>query len=208
MLKFNSGFRAQGLSLRLPWILLLAAAALGLQLVSGCSQTPREGRPLSEPAENVTDSSTPSTTVPSSTDGSVRPLVKSKDEWKKLLEPKQYDVLFEEGTELAGSSPLNHEKGEGTFLCAACFLPLFESTKKFDSGTGWPSFFDAIPGRLGTKQDNKLMYSRTEYHCVRCGGHQGHVFEDGPPPTGLRYCNNGVALRFVPKGEKLPELRT
>jgi peptide-methionine (R)-S-oxide reductase len=134
--------------------------------------------------------------------------VKSKEEWKKLLGNQEYNVLFEEGTEAAGTSPLNLEKREGTFLCAACNLPLFESSKKFESGTGWPSFFDVIPGHIGTKQDHKLVYARTEYHCIRCGGHQGHVFEDGPPPTGLRYCNNGVALRFVPKNEPLPELRT
>jgi peptide-methionine (R)-S-oxide reductase len=133
--------------------------------------------------------------------------VKSKDEWKKLLGKAEYDVLFEGGTELAGSSPLNKEKRAGTFLCAACFLPLFESTTKYESGTGWPSFYDAIPGRLGTKEDRQLMYVRTEYHCIRCSGHQGHVFEDGPPPTGLRYCNNGLALRFIPEGEPLPELR-
>jgi len=188
----------------LAWILL---AALSVPLAD-CSKPPREGRPLSEPAESANESSTPSTVVPSGSEGAIPPLVKSREEWKKLLEPKQYDVLFEDGTELAGTSPLNHEKREGTFICAACFLPLFDSAKKFDSGTGWPSFFDPIPGHLGTKQDNKLMDARTEYHCIRCGGHQGHVFEDGPPPTGLRYCNNGVALQFVPKGEKLPELRT
>jgi len=103
---------------------------------------------------------------------------------------------------------LNTEKRTGTYVCAACYLPLFSSKTKFDSGTGWPSFFDSLPGALGTKKDRKLFVARTEYHCVHCGGHQGHVFDDGPKPTGLRYCNNGVALRFVPKEEKLPELRT
>ena len=135
-------------------------------------------------------------------------LEKSKAEWKQLLSEEQYRVLFEEGTERSGTSPLNDEKRKGTFVCAACFLALFESETKFDSGTGWPSFYDAIPGRLGTRKDFKLIWPRTEYHCIRCGGHQGHVFNDGPPPTGQRYCNNGVALRFIPDGQALPELRT
>ena len=139
--------------------------------------------------------------------GAIAPLKKSKKEWRKLLNKQQYDVLFEEDTEYPGTSPLNKEKRAGTYLCAACFLPLFESAKKYYSGTGWPSFWDVIPGRIGKKTDFKLVYPRTEYHCVRCGGHQGHIFKDGPPPTGLRYCNNGVALQFVPAGERLPKLR-
>ena len=138
----------------------------------------------------------------------IKPLRKSKKEWRKLLKREQYQVLFEEDTEYPGTSPLNKEKRKGTFICAACFLPLFDSSKKYDSGTGWPSFWDVIPGRVGTKKDFKLVYPRTEYHCIRCGGHQGHIFEDGPRPTGLRYCNNGVALEFVPDGTKLPDLRT
>ncbi len=138
----------------------------------------------------------------------VTPLTKAKSEWKALLSAAGYQVLFEEDTERAGTSPLNNEKRAGTYVCAACYLPLFNSDTKFDSGTGWPSFFDPLPGVLGTKKDRTLIWVRTEYHCVRCGGHQGHVFDDGPKPTGLRYCNNGVALRFVPKDEKLPELRT
>jgi len=138
----------------------------------------------------------------------VYPLVKPKSEWKTLLPAMSYRVLFEEDTERAGTSPLNAEKRAGTYVCAACYLPLFSSETKFDSGTGWPSFFDSLPGALGTKKDTRLIWPRTEYHCVRCGGHQGHVFDDGPKPTGLRYCNNGVALGFVPKEEKLPELRT
>jgi peptide-methionine (R)-S-oxide reductase len=128
-------------------------------------------------------------------------------EWKQLLPAAAYAVLFEEATEPPGSSPLEHEQRQGTFVCAACFLPLFRSETKFDSGTGWPSFFDSMPGRVATRRDFKLVFPRTEYHCIRCGGHQGHVFRDGPPPTGLRYCNNGVALRFVPDGEALPALR-
>jgi peptide-methionine (R)-S-oxide reductase len=125
-------------------------------------------------------------------------VVKTDDEWRVLLTPAQFNVLREEGTERPFSSPLNEEKRKGTFVCAACALPLFESSTKFDSGTGWPSFYDVIKGRVETKVDHKLIYPRTEYHCARCGGHQGHVFDDGPKPTGLRYCNNGLALKFVP----------
>ena len=142
------------------------------------------------------------------TEPQVEPLHKTKEEWIRLLPEEAYRVLFQERTERAGTSPLNEEKRAGSYLCAACFLPLFDSEAKFDSGTGWPSFFQAIAGHSATKIDYGMIVPRTEYHCARCGGHQGHVFKDGPAPTGLRYCNNGVALRFVSRGETPPELRT
>ena len=122
----------------------------------------------------------------------------SAAEWKKRLTPAQFDVLREEGTERPGSSPLNAEKRKGTYHCAGCDLPLFSSDTNYESGTGWPSFHTPLPGAVGTKTDYKLILPRTEYHCVRCDGHQGHVFNDGPKPSGQRYCNNGVALRFAP----------
>jgi len=125
-------------------------------------------------------------------------IVRSDEDWRQLLTETEYDVLRNEGTERPGSSPLNAEKRAGTYVCAGCEQPLFLSDTKYESGTGWPSFFAPIDGALGTKTDYKLIWPRTEYHCSRCGGHQGHIFKDGPEPTGLRYCNNGVALKFVP----------
>ena len=122
----------------------------------------------------------------------------SDAEWKKRLEPAAYEVLRREGTERPGSSPLNREKRAGTYHCAGCDLPLFSSQAKFESGTGWPSFHTALPDAVATTIDYKLILPRTEYHCARCEGHQGHIFNDGPRPTGMRYCNNGVALRFAP----------
>ena len=138
----------------------------------------------------------------------VTPLAKSRSEWKALLPAERYAILFEEGTERAFTSPLNAEKRAGVFVCAACALPLFDSAHKYDSGTGWPSFWQPLAYAVATKTDYKLVAPRTEYHCARCGGHHGHVFNDGPQPTGLRYCNNGLALQFVPKGTELPALRT
>lgn len=132
----------------------------------------------------------------------------TREQWQEILPADRYRILFREGTEPAGSSPLDKVYDPGTYICAACHLPLFASEDKFDSGTGWPSFTRPIEGRIGTKLDFRLILPRTEYHCIRCGGHQGHVFDDGPPPTGQRWCNNGLALRFVPEGEALPELRT
>ncbi|GAA6139852.1 hypothetical protein NBRC116583_35990 [Arenicella sp. 4NH20-0111] len=122
----------------------------------------------------------------------------SKDEWQARLDEAAFHVLRKEGTERPFSSPLNDENREGEFVCSGCGLALFTQSQKFDSGTGWPSFFDTIDGHVDTKRDFKLIMPRTEYHCARCGGHQGHVFKDGPAPTGLRYCNNGVAIKFVP----------
>jgi peptide-methionine (R)-S-oxide reductase len=134
------------------------------------------------------------------TDASAKKVIRSDEEWRRLLSEEQYEVLRKEGTERPGSSPLNAEKRAGTYVCAGCEQPLFLSETKYESGTGWPSFFAPIDGALGTKTDYKLIWPRTEYHCSRCGGHQGHIFKDGPEPTGLRYCNNGVALKFVPAG--------
>jgi peptide-methionine (R)-S-oxide reductase len=130
---------------------------------------------------------------------SADPLALPDTEWKKRLPGAAYNVLREEGTEPPGSSPLNGEKRPGVFVCAGCSLPVFTSAMKYESGTGWPSFFTTIPDALATKTDFKLILPRTEYHCVRCGGHHGHLFDDGPAPTRQRYCNNGVALRFIPK---------
>jgi peptide-methionine (R)-S-oxide reductase len=127
------------------------------------------------------------------------PFELSDDEWRKRLGPEAYQVLRRHGTERAGTSPLDKEKRSGTFLCAGCGKPLFDSATKFNSGTGWPSFYEPLDGAVDTTVDKSFFMTRTEVHCATCGGHLGHVFEDGPKPTGLRYCMNGVSLKFEPK---------
>ena len=128
----------------------------------------------------------------------IRKLTRTEAQWRALLTPEQFGVLRQEGTERPFTSPLNDEHRRGTFVCVACDLALFASSTKFDSGTGWPSFFRSLPGAFELQVDHALFLPRTEYHCARCGGHHGHVFDDGPPPTGKRYCNNGVCLKFIP----------
>lgn len=138
---------------------------------------------------------------------SITPLDKLPEAWRSTISEEAYRVLFEEETELPGSSHLNQEKREGTYVCAACYLPLFESDYKYESGAGWPSFTQPVDGHMGTKRDLKMIIPRTEYHCARCGGHQGHVFNDGPLPRKERWCNNGIALQFVLRSDPLPDLR-
>jgi peptide-methionine (R)-S-oxide reductase len=173
---------------------LLSGGPLALALAGrATAATPSGSTSITEIQQSWNRLLAPGADVATSTE----PLNKSDEEWQRLLTPAQYSVLRHEGTEHPFTSALNSEKRPGVFVCAGCALPLFTSRMKYDSGTGWPSFFTLIPDRLATKQDFKLIVARTEYHCVRCGGHQGHIFDDGPPPTGLRYCNNGVALRFI-----------
>ncbi len=136
-----------------------------------------------------------------STDTRSFPVQKSEEEWRQTLTPEQYYVLRQHGTERPGTCALLNEKRAGTFSCAGCGQPLFVADRKFESGTGWPSFFAPVEGAIGTSVDDSFYMTRTEVHCSRCGGHLGHVFPDGPPPTGLRYCINGVALTFSPADE-------
>ncbi len=157
---------------------MAAASALGLAPVAAC---------LSGPAM-----------MNKRTGDSNFPVQKDDAQWRGELTPEQYHVLREHGTERAFTSPLNNEKRQGTFVCAACGHPLFDAATKFDSGTGWPSFWQPLDGAVGTQMDRSWFMVRTEVHCANCGGHLGHVFEDGPKPTGLRYCMNGVALDFSP----------
>ena len=181
----------------------IAAAVLALALQGEDARAEKTAQEDSAMSESTPDVSPPPTVQLQPDFG---PVEKTEAEWRQILSEEEFYILRKEGTERPFTSELNEEKRTGTFVCAACGLPLFRSTAKYDSGTGWPSFFDPIDGALGTKRDYKLLVPRTEYHCARCGGHQGHVFKDGPPPTGLRYCNNGDALDFVPDGEELPEL--
>jgi peptide-methionine (R)-S-oxide reductase len=141
----------------------------------------------------------PARSAQAATSTVVDPKKLTDEQWRSRLTAEQYRVLRREGTEAPFSSSLNGEKRRGTYKCVACDLPLFASSMKFDSGTGWPSFFETLPGAVGFRTDYKLILPRTEYHCARCGGHHGHVFDDGPKPTGKRYCNNGVCLKFEPE---------
>lgn len=147
----------------------------------------------------ATTTTTPRRAHADPTDGQDFEIMKSDAEWRKELTPDQYQVLRQHGTERAGTSPLNKTYAAGEYRCAGCGLPLFSSETKYDSGTGWPSFYAPLENAVGSSTDYKLVYERTEVHCRRCGGHLGHVFDDGPAPTGKRYCMNGVALAFLPK---------
>ncbi len=176
--------------------LLKALAAAPLAGWAWCAQAQKKGMAM---VEELQQNWKTFLAAGVATPSAAEPVKLSKDEWRKRLSPAAFNVLREDGTERAGTSPLDREKRAGVFVCAGCDLPLFTTAMKFDSGTGWPSFFTTIPGVFTEKTDYYLIYPRTEYRCKRCDGHHGHVFKDGPPPTGLRYCNNGVALKFIPK---------
>lgn len=193
---------------RRHFLTTLAAVAAGPVMLAACGRSESKTRSATLPdSTRYTAPYTKEDLLVHPVDSSFTLLDRKEAYWKQYLSTDAYQVLFEEATEPRHSSPLLKIKKAGTFYCAACHLPLFPSTTKYDSGTGWPSFWAPIPGHVDTKIDRKLAMPRTEYHCARCGGHQGHVFEDGPDPTGLRYCNNGLALGFTPKSESLPSLR-
>ncbi|WP_457941052.1 peptide-methionine (R)-S-oxide reductase MsrB [Mesorhizobium sp. 10J20-29] len=158
---------------------LVAGGAALVAALAGTTVLWRIGRPQPARAENFE-------------------ITKTDAEWHAILDDAQYAILREESTERAGTSPLNHEKRAGIFHCAGCDLPAYLSEAKYDSGTGWPSFWESLPDAIGTKEDNSFFSTRTEVHCRRCGGHFGHIFDDGPPPTGKRHCLNGLALTFKP----------
>jgi peptide-methionine (R)-S-oxide reductase len=179
---------------RRTFVLALAAAPFGVR-----AAPPASMKGIEELQKNWKTLLPAGAKAPSASE----PLKLSKEEWKKRLSPAAFRVLREEDTERPGSSPLNGEKRPGVFACAGCGLPLFTSAMKYESGTGWPSFFTTIPGAFETKKDFFLIYPRTEYHCARCGGHHGHVFDDGPEPTRQRWCNNGVALSFISRDGKV-----
>ena len=181
---------------RRDWLKILAVAPFAARTASAAG--PAKMKSVEELQKNWKSFLPAGAVVPSASES----LKLSDGEWAKKLPGASYRVLRKEGTEPAGTSPLNDEKRAGIFACAGCDLPLFTSDMKFDSGTGWPSFFTTIPGVFDQKKDYFLIYPRTEYHCKRCGGHHGHVFDDGPQPTGQRWCNNGVALKFLPKDAK------
>ncbi len=176
---------------------LLSISALGLAGGIGLLRAADQNNAITQTRELAQDTGMTKPLTLDPNPATIEAFELDKSEWQKRLSEEAYYVLRTEGTERPFTSPLNDEKRDGDFACAGCDLVLFNSSQKFDSGTGWPSFFDTIDGRIKTKRDFKLILPRTEYHCARCGGHQGHVFEDGPAPTGLRYCNNGVALKFI-----------
>jgi len=182
---------------RRDWLKFLAAAPLAVRTADAAG--PAKMKSVDELQKNWKTFLPAGASVPSPSEA----LKLSDKEWAQRLPGESYKVLRKEGTERAGTSPLNDEKRAGIYACAGCGLPVFTSEMKFESGTGWPSFFTTIPGAFDMKKDFYLIYPRTEYHCKRCGGHHGHVFDDGPPPTNQRWCNNGVSLKFIPKDSKV-----